>query len=49
MQFLIFNKQFEQEVKIYQASLKPNSFKIEVKDHPIIDRKTKTVKDFLFP
>lgn len=42
-----FNDKFQQKVQIYQASLKPDSFKIEVKDHPIIDCKTKTLKDFL--
>ena len=44
-----FNKEFKQDVKVYQASLKLNSFRIVVKDHPILDRKTKTLKDFLFP
>ena len=44
-----FNETFEQDVKIYQAELKPNSFKIFVRDPPILDRKTKTLKDFLFP
>lgn len=44
-----FNKMYLENVKIYQAELKPNSFKIFVKDHPILDSKTKTLKDFLFP
>jgi hypothetical protein len=44
-----FNNTFDQNVKIYQAELKPNSFKIEVKAHPVLSRKMKTLKDFLFP
>lgn len=42
-----FNRAFGQDIKTYQAELKPNSFKIFVKDHPILDRETKTLKDFL--
>lgn len=44
-----FNTTYKEQVKVYQAELKPNSFKIFVKDHPILDRNTKTLKDFLFP
>lgn len=43
-----FNETFDQNIKVYQAELKPNSFKIFVKNHPILDKKTKTLKDFLF-
>ncbi|WP_228722286.1 DUF2971 domain-containing protein [Acinetobacter indicus] len=43
-----FNTTYKEQVKVYQAELKSNSFKIFVKDHPILDRKTKTLKDFLF-
>ncbi|NHB56571.1 DUF2971 domain-containing protein [Acinetobacter sp. 194] len=44
-----FNKTYQGNVKAYQAELKPNSFKIFVKGHPVLDRETKTLKDFLFP
>jgi hypothetical protein len=44
-----FNNKFQQDIKIYQAAMKPNSFKIVVSGHPILDRKTKTLRDFLLP
>lgn len=42
-----FNMEYGQNIKTYQAELKPNTFKIFVIDHPILDKKTKTLKDFL--
>lgn len=42
-----YNYEFQQNIKIYQAVLKPNSFKITVPNHPILDKKTKTLAAFL--
>ncbi len=41
-----FNQKYNQDIKIYQAKLKPNSFKIEVSDHPILDKETKRMRYF---
>lgn len=42
-----FNDYFQQDIKIYQAVLKPNSFKITVPNHPILEGQSKTLASFL--
>lgn len=42
-----FNKYYQQDIKVYEAVLKPNSFKITVPNHPILDKNTKTLAAFL--
>lgn len=41
-----FNLVHNQNVKIYHAILKPDSFKITVPEHPILDKETRTLFNF---